>query len=110
VGKGFVEGRAPDPDLGCRFGWRQTGIDQGDATSSFSGRSGLRPGRQPFATAAARPSRVRSAISRHSKRAIGAEPVENELTDGGRGINLLQTRPQITSAKRLPSTNKIDLC
>lgn len=28
--KGFVEGRAPDPDLGCRFGWRQTGIDQGE--------------------------------------------------------------------------------
>jgi hypothetical protein len=41
---------------------------------------------------------------------MGAEHVENELTDGGRGINLLQTRPQITSAKRLPSTNKIDLC
>jgi hypothetical protein len=35
------------------------------------------------------------------------EHVENALADGGRGINLLQTRPQITSAKRLP---KIDLC
>jgi hypothetical protein len=29
-GQGFVEGRAPDPDLGRRFGRLQTGIDQGE--------------------------------------------------------------------------------
>jgi hypothetical protein len=81
--------RAPDPD---RFGCRQTGVDQGERCFQL-----LRVQRIAPRTPAVRDSRgatVAGALGNKSSFKVGdrAEHMENELTGGGRRINVFFDR------------------